>query len=499
MKRKRWLAVALAIALYGSVGHANDLGDLLLKKGLITEDELRQAREEEKQKAAAGESRLDAIKSKLPLWLNTITPFGDFRVREEGFYENDVTARNRQQLRARIGLITTPSDEVSGTFRLATGDPNDPISTNQSFSNAFNRKSINLDWAYITLKPGKSLGLQPGWFSITAGKFGVETYKLQVKLPYRVSELVWDDDLSPEGAAETLFLVDQRTNFVRGLKINALQWVVDETANAGDPWIVGGQVVADTAFTESAKWTVAFGDYNYGDVNKIAAKFLSPVTGSAAFGSCAPNASPPANYACYAANANYNSSLANSNTVVLSKPDSAKKQKILGFASGFNIINASTELNFVDVFGPGRSAGVFGDLAYNTLADSKNTGVYVGAGVGSTGKDWYHNVLSNQGDWAVSYTYAWVEKDAVFSLFSFNNLDYSRLQTAAQTQKGSSNVIANIIRADYVPLPGLQLTAKALLINALDRTDATNPLGAPLTRPGNSTLVRTQLDAVVKF
>ena len=476
MKTKLWLGVAFVATLYGSAGHAKDLGDLLLKKGLITEDELQQAREEEKQKAAADESRLEALKAKLPKWLDAITPFGDIRVRDEGFYENDVVARNRFRVRARIGLNINPSDEVSGTFRLASGDSNDPISTNQSFQNTFTRKSINLDWAYLTIKPGKTVGLEPGWFSITGGKFGVNTYK--------VSELVWDDDVAPEGATETLNLVDQRTNFVRGLKINVFQWVVDEIATGGDPWLFGGQVVTDTAFSDSARWTFAFADYHYEDLNNVATKFLSPFSGS----------SDP-----FAANSSLNSSLANSNTVLLSKPDSKKQQKILGFASGFNIINANTELNFGPFGASGISGGLFGDLAYNTQADSKNTGVYVGAGIGKSGRDWYHNNLRNPGDWAVSYIYAWVEKDAVLSLFSFSNIDYSRLQTSAQTQKGSTNVIANMIRADYVLFPNFQLTAKANLINALDRDSATNISGQPLSRPGNSTLVRTQLDAVLKF
>ena len=69
-----------------------DLGDILLKKGVITREELRQAREEEKQKEAAGESRLDALKAKLPKWLDMFTPFGDVRVRHEGFYQEDLHA-----------------------------------------------------------------------------------------------------------------------------------------------------------------------------------------------------------------------------------------------------------------------------------------------------------------------------------------------------------------------------------------------------------------------
>ncbi|HVN87584.1 MAG TPA: putative porin [Candidatus Binatia bacterium] len=458
---------------------AKDLGDVLLKKGLITEDELKQAREEEKQKAAADESRRDAITAKIPKWLDAITPFGDIRIRDEGFYENDVDARNRERFRARIGLNINPSDEVSGGFRLATGDSNDPISTNQSFSNTFTRKSINLDQAYITLKPGKTIGLEPGWFSITGGKFGVNAY--------RTSELVWDDDLSPEGGTETINLVDQREHFVRGLKVNLFQWVVDEISNARDPWMVGGQVVADTAFSESTKWTIAFADYNYNDLNTVATKFLSPYSGNA----------DPTNG--YAANSSQNTSLANSNTVNLSGKDVKGHQKITGFASGFNIVNANTELNFADPFRAGIPAGIFGDLAYNTQADTKNTGFYVGAGIGKAGKDWYHNSLKNQGDWGLSYAYGWVEKDAVLSLFSYSDIDYLRLQSSGATQKGSSNVIAHIVRLDYVLFPNLQLTAKAHFINALDRDDATTTVGQPLSRAGNSTLVRTQFDAVLKF
>ena len=63
------------------------------------------------------------------------------------------------------------------------------------YANDFTKKSVNFDQAYLTIRPGKSVGLEPGWFWMTLGKFGVNAY--------RVSELVWDDDLTPEGATET--------------------------------------------------------------------------------------------------------------------------------------------------------------------------------------------------------------------------------------------------------------------------------------------------------
>src|SRR5437868_7304811 len=116
---KRLMAiVAVAVTLWGAgISWARDLGEILVEKGLITPEDLRQAREEEKQKVAAEESRREMITAKLPKWLDMITPFGDLRVRHEGFYENGLVARTRFRVRARLGVTVTPRDEASATFR----------------------------------------------------------------------------------------------------------------------------------------------------------------------------------------------------------------------------------------------------------------------------------------------------------------------------------------------------------------------------------------------
>jgi hypothetical protein len=454
-KRKRTIAAKLgavlaSLCLAGPVS-AKDLGDILVQKGLITPEELRQAREEEKQKTAVEESRRDAIAAKLPKWLDMISPFGDLRIREEGFYAQDLNARNRARLRARIGLNVNPTNEVGATVRIASGNPDDPISTNQSFERTFTRKSINLDQAYLTVKPGKTFGLEPGWGSVTGGKFGVNAY--------RTSELVFDDDLSPEGATETLNLIEHREDVLRSLKVNAFQWVVDEVAGAGDPWMIGGQIVSEVAIPDGPKLTVALADYSYQSLDKVASKYLEKTSSS------------------------YNSQLANSNALTKNADG-----KITGFASNFNIVNGGGELNFGNVLG--YSAGLFGEVAYNTQADSDGTGFATGVGFGNSGRDWYHNSLKNPGEWAIAYTYQRVGKDAVPAIFSYSDIDYV---TSSGTQKGSTNVQASILRFDYVLFPNFQLTAKAHFINALDRNESN------ATLDGNATLVRTQLDAVLKF
>jgi hypothetical protein len=223
----------------------------------------------------------------------------------------------------------------------------------------------------------------------------------------------------------------------------------------------GGQIVADTAIgTSGPRITVALADYHFEDLDKVARKFLEPSSSS------------------------FNSQLAKSNAF-----DKDADGKITDFASDFNIINGGGEVNFPLVVA-GYSAGLFGEVAYNTQAASHGTGFVVGAGFGKSGRDWYHNSLKNPGDWAISYLYQRVEQDAVLALFSYSDIDYV---TSSATQKGSTNVQASIVRVDYVLFPNFQLTAKAHFINALDGSDASVNLN------GNATLLRTQLDAVLKF
>ena len=139
--------------------------------------------------------------SKLPDWLNSFTPFGDVRFRTEGFYNQPhltdqvVTANNRLRVRARVGLRFTYSDELAATVRIASGNINDPISTNQTLTGNFTPFSVNLDWAYLTVAPGKTFDIRPGLITVNAGKFPNPMF--------RVGELVFDEDSRRRGSTRS--------------------------------------------------------------------------------------------------------------------------------------------------------------------------------------------------------------------------------------------------------------------------------------------------------
>ncbi len=479
MRKRGYVIGVLVLAALASAAHAKDLGDILLKKGLITEEDLKQAREEDKQKAAAEDSRRESILAKLPKWLDVITPFGDLRNRVEGFYGDNYHAQTRFRLRARIGLNANVTDEISGTVRLASGDPNDPISTNQTYGNTFTRKPFNLDWAYMTIKPGKTFGLEPGWGQVVIGKFNVQLA--------RESEMIWDDDLAPEGASETLNLWEQREGFLRSIRLNTVQWEMNEVANGADSYILGGQVATDAAVGSTATWSASLGDYSFQGMNKIAQQYISQFNDPAGM----------------TGNSSFNSSLANSNDVI------TNGKQITGYGIckaghcsgiGFNLINAGTEVDFPNPVGFGIPAGLWADFVNNTQAQGRDTGWSIGFGIGKAQRDWYHDSLKNPGDWGVSYTWEHVEKDAVVSLFSYSDFQYQQSRSSQIVQKGSTNVEGSILRFDYELFQNFQLTAKSHFINAIDPGIATTNngnSGKPLI--GNSTLTRLQLDAVLKF
>jgi hypothetical protein len=96
--------------------------------------------------------------------------------------------RDRQRLRARLGVFTQVNPEVDTGIRIATGGSADRRSTNQDLDNYFDKKTVWLDLGYIDYHPASVPGLR-----LFAGK---------MRQPWlSVEEMVWDRDINPEGLA----------------------------------------------------------------------------------------------------------------------------------------------------------------------------------------------------------------------------------------------------------------------------------------------------------
>lgn len=147
-------------------------------------------------------------------WLKGTKFGGDFRLRFEGFnfYDkdnNDRAAsagldadRNRFRIRLRWGGEKDFGDDWKVGFRLATGSTTDNTSTNSTLGNPgyFNFKTIVIDRAFAQYSPNglKDYGPIKG-VTIGGGKFE------NPFLRYSTS-MMWDGDVTPEGAYEKVNL-----------------------------------------------------------------------------------------------------------------------------------------------------------------------------------------------------------------------------------------------------------------------------------------------------
>jgi putative porin len=383
-------------------------------------------------------------------WLRKVTLFGDVRVRHEGFYHQPhaeppgadptllppisttTTARNRERLRARIGVKLTYSDELSATVRAATGDPNNPVSTNETLTGTFSRKHVNLDWAFITFSPGRSFGLRPGVASITAGKFPNPIF--------RADELVFDDDLAPEGVSETVSLLAAPVGALDQVKIHGLQWTFNEVASAQDGWMFGGQIdpqwhVGGVAFE------AGIGQYWWLNADQVAQAL------------------------------NTNTSLINSNLLDTATTTANGKTttSITGYQSGFDQTNLTLAATVPNVL-PARPLRAFVDYVYNWEARTDDAnGWLVGLRLGQA---------KTRGDWAVTGFYEHLGQEAAISAFTYD--DFGR---------GGTNAEGGVVALDYQLLDPLTVSARGIFTNAVIR-----PRG--VTNPTQS---RIQLDALVKF
>lgn len=143
----------------------------------------------------AANAALDAGKVKGADWAGKVAIKGDLRYRYEYISDDAVNAagiqstadRYRDRIRARLGVEAKPIDNLLVGIGLTTTEGNDPRSGNQTLTNVFSRKSVELDFAYFDWKFAS-------WGDLIGGKMKQPFFK-------QSQSLFWDNDVNPEGLA----------------------------------------------------------------------------------------------------------------------------------------------------------------------------------------------------------------------------------------------------------------------------------------------------------
>ncbi len=166
---------------------------------------------------------------------------GDMRVRQE-WNVVDGRDRSRTAVRARLRATYRIDDHFAVGTQIATGDPDDPNSTDVTLGNFVDDFQASLDQAWIRYSNG---GL-----TAYAGKFPQQ---------FQRTDMLWDGDVSPQGVA-----AGYGANIGKArVDARGLWFVIDEASAARDSDMLGGQLALSAPLVTDFRAGLTGSYYHY--------------------------------------------------------------------------------------------------------------------------------------------------------------------------------------------------------------------------------------------
>ena len=209
--------------------------------------------------AAETNTTAAAVPAPVKTWADSVTVKGDLRYRYETINDDskknaskNTYTRERDRVRARLAAEAKANDDLKVVVGLSTGDK-DPISGNQTLGDGGQKKPMMLDLAYLDYS---FIG------DTTANE--IHGFAGKMKNPFITmnDDLMWDPDLTPEGAAlKAQFGSDAVTVFGNAGYI----WLQErDSKNAGT--LYAGQGAIKFQFVPEVSLTLGASYYGFNDV-----------------------------------------------------------------------------------------------------------------------------------------------------------------------------------------------------------------------------------------
>ncbi|HUE89642.1 MAG TPA: putative porin [Vicinamibacterales bacterium] len=290
-----------------------------------------------------------------------LTFSGDFRARFEGFYRAGEPTRQRGRFRLRLGLRAILTEGLNFNVRVASGDGADVTSTNQSLTDFWNRKPLNIDQVALIYNPPEARALTVG-----GGKFAY---------PVTRTQMAWDDDVNWEGAFEQVAWAAGPVAF----RAVAVQSPLSDVGGGADAFMFGEYLQAMFRLGGHAV-QLSIADYAFKEADQLAVAL-------------------------------------DQRTAIRTQQTNRVRRnaagQVIGYASAFNLVDAIAQMTF-DTGRPQYPLTLLADYVVNTrAADDEDSGIWL---VGSYGR------AASVKAYSVSYTFARIERDAVVSAFNFSDM-----------------------------------------------------------------------------
>lgn len=415
---------------------------------------------------------------------------GDFRLRDEPFFggpSDKSLDQHRERYRLRFNVDTKLNDDVFGGFTLASGDANDPISTNQNVTGFYTRKPFFIDRAYVTYNPHKLKAL-----TLTGGKFAYPWYN---------TELTWDKDLNPEGLAQTLAFNLRSLPGLKKVALIGFELPLTQVAGAAAAnksvvasIVYGGQLQTTWQLASWLKFGAYSGFYNFHNADPIAVALAKASSKN-------PQTPLSGLLSLQSSNGVQNSVVTTTATNVVtiagtSYPTGVTTITNAQFASKFGLFDSLARFD-VKTRSEKWPVALIGDYVQNTEACA-NIG-NISAAPANTSSIQYSQSINftcdprqrrgywaearvgraqRRGDWQFDYARIFIEREAVVSNFNYSDI------------RQGSNVTQHRASVIYQAYANVQLSFTGLF---------GRPLNFESSAPAQNFLKRLQFDVLYTF
>ena len=448
----------------GAMSDPVPMPDDAVRVTYIPENVKKQIRDEIKSDVMAeAKSKTWAAPNAVPGWVTRFRVGGDIRIRYEGNYfpsGNDNTGafpnfnaintgspfdvsgtvfspqlnvnqnRQRFRLRARLGAEIEMGEGFTAGLRIATGENNSPVTTNQSFGLAnqgqggnFSKYAIWLDRAFLKYEAG---GQPNKNLAISAGRFDN---------PFFSTDIIYDDDLGFDGGALAgrYEVAKWVTPFFAGGAFPIFNTDFNFSSNqpakfkSSDKWLYGAQAGLDLKLRKDLSIKAAGAYYYFDGVEGKLSTPYTPLNSSEAGNT--DNRRPS-----FAQKGNTYMPLRNIVPNASNNFGAINQFQYFGLASKFRPLTFTGKVEYtgfepvtVSVWGEyvknlGFDRGAIDRLAVNNRGSNSTAGTLgkyaggdtawiLGLKVGSA-------ALQKRGDWQLGVNYRHVESDAVIDGFA---------------------------------------------------------------------------------
>lgn len=173
--------------------------------------------------------------------------------------------KNQWRVRARLGLFADVSERTQAAIRIATGNDNSPVSTNETLGGGLDKDDLWIEQVWLSHQ-------LTDWLKLTGGRF--PNPFVPTDMAFDSSDLVFDEDLNFDGSVAQFAQGVGPVQMFSSVGYIPLEYSSDsfpsfsqEKIESETKWLLGAQLGADWAITDRHRLRAGAAWYDFRNIS----------------------------------------------------------------------------------------------------------------------------------------------------------------------------------------------------------------------------------------